>query len=412
MDLRFSPDKPLLDNPSRLALWVSKARATLHHMAGSPLLQGVSLLAALVATLIVEEHAREIWQDTGRFFSRQWSGGPSALTIVFFACAVLSGILTLVAQYEHMRQSREDETRRSSAEHRLIGQSDALLEQTEQLRQLVQSMPPTNFLDVYGRQVDLCHRTHIDAYELVAENPRASEELAQMTRVILRAIGKVFAVYDNAEGAAIGVNVMLFVRPDHLADVRLDFAPDDLSLEELDGALLTDRRVSARTDRPGSDPDPDLAELALPVPRRRFIQAGGREYRCVLPGARFAWTERTTVAYASQAELLEWCTRECALPEAVVNSLRTYLRAAGHAVQSFVSLPLLALNGDAPIGVLNVHSDRPGLLEDRRPDEKLHALLKPLLSLVVDMLELLSAAEHQGQGNPDPVEHGARVDSV
>ncbi|HEX2079348.1 MAG TPA: hypothetical protein VHG08_16600 [Longimicrobium sp.] len=364
-------------------------------MAGSPLTQGVSLLAALVATLIVEDHARDIWQDTGRFLSRDWSGGPAALTIVFFACAVVSGVLTLVAQYEHMRQSREDEARRSRAEHRLIGQSDALLEQTEQLRSLVQSMPPTNFLDVYGRQVDLCHRTHIEAYELVTENPRAVEELAQMTRVILRAIGKVFAVYDNAEGAAIGVNLMLFVRRDHLGGVRLDFSPDDLSLEELEGALITDQRLSARTDRQGSDPDPDLAGLALPVPRRRFIQAGGREYRCVLPGAPFAWTERMTVAYASQEELLEWCTRECALPEPVANSLRNYLRGAGHAVQSLVSLPLLALNADIPIGVLNVHSDRPGLLEARRPDEKLHALLKPLLTLVVDMLELLSAAEHE-----------------
>ncbi|HEU0300487.1 MAG TPA: hypothetical protein VFR37_13550 [Longimicrobium sp.] len=364
-----------------------------------------------MATLILEDHARDIWQDSGRFLSGEWGGGPAALTLAFFGCAILSGVLTLMAQSEHMRQSREDESRRSGAENRLIGQSNLLLDQTEQLRHLVQSMPPANFLDVYGRQVELSHRTHVDAYEMAAENPRASDELAQMTRVILRAIGKVFAVYDNAEGAAIGVNIMLFVRPDRLPDPRLDFAPADLSLEELDGALLTDRRLSARTDRQGSEPDPDLVELALPVPKRRFIQAGGREYRCVLPGAPFAWTERTTVAYASQAELLEWCVRECAFPEPVLNSLRDYFRGAGHPVQSFVSLPLLTPNGDAPLGVLNVHSDRLGLLEARPPDEKLHALLKPLLALVVDMLELLSAAEHEGLESSDPAEPGMVIDS-
>jgi hypothetical protein len=143
---------------------------------------------------------------------------------------------------------------------------------------------------------------------------------------------------------------------------------------------------------------PDLVELALPVPRRRFIQAGGREYCCLLPGAPFAWAERTTVACASQQELLEWCSQECAFPETVHSAMRSHLRGDGRRVQSFVSLPLVKSNIDVPIGVLNVHSDRPGLLEDRRPDEKLHALLKPLLPIVVDMLGLLSAAEHEDPG--------------
>jgi len=79
--------------------------------------------------------------------------------------------------------------------------------------------------------------------------------------------------------------------------------------------------------------------------------------------------------------------------------MREYLRGRGHAVQSFVSLPLIAPDTDVPIGVLNVHSNQPGLLEARRPDEKFHALLKPLLALVVDMLELLSAALHEDQAS-------------
>ena len=75
-----------------------------------------------------------------------------------------------------------------------------------------------------------------------------------MTRLVLRAIGKVFAVYDNAEGAAIGINIMLFLAPNRV-ELPLDFSPDDLAVEELEGALVTDRRLSARTDREGSDPD-------------------------------------------------------------------------------------------------------------------------------------------------------------
>lgn len=419
-DRPLSPPDPPLDTVLR------PVRSRWQRMAGSPLTQGVSLLAALIATLIIEDQARDIWQDTGRLLSHSWSGGAAPLTLAFYTCALLSGVLTLGAQYEHMRQSREDEGRRSDAERRLIRQSDDLLDQTDalraqtnaltaetdQLRALVQSMPPANFLDVYGKQVDLCHRTHIEAYELILDDPLATEELAQMTRVILRAIGKVFAVYDNAEGAAIGVNIMLFVGPESLPGIDLHFVPADLALEELDGALLTDFRLSARADRLSADVDPDLAALALPVPRRRFVVADGKEFRCVLPGAPFAWTERTTVAYASQEELLDWCRRECAFPEQVHAAMRDYLRGRGRGVQSFVSFPLAAPEREEPIGVLNAHSDRPGLLEARPPDEMLHALLKPLLSLVVDMLELLSTAEHRVQDTAYPAVSGPGVDGA
>lgn len=194
--------------------------------------------------------------------------------------------------------------------------------------------------------------------------------------------------------------------------IDLHFVPADLALEELDGALVTDLRLSARADRPSADADPDLAALALPVPRRRFVVADGKEFRCVLPGGPFAWTERTTVAYASQEELLDWCRRECAFADEVHAAMREYLRGRGHGVQSFASFPLTAPEGEEPLGVLNVHSDRPGLLEARPPDEKLHALLKPLLSLVVDMLELLSTAEHRVQDNPNPVVSGPGVDGA
>lgn len=166
-DRPLSPPYLPMDTPPR------PVRSRWQRMAGSPLTQGVSLLAALFATLIIEDHARDIWQDTGRLLSHTWGGGLAPLTLAFYACAVLSGVLTLGAQYEHMRQSREDEGRRSDAERRLIRQSDDLLDQTDallaqtnalaaetdQLRALVQSMPPANFLDVYGRSISATVRT-------------------------------------------------------------------------------------------------------------------------------------------------------------------------------------------------------------------------------------------------------------
>src|SRR5688500_5146227 len=317
------------------------------------------------------------------------------MTWAFYFCVAISVGLAVWSHTVHQRQTELDEQRRKEAEEKLITQSNLLLQQSEELQRLVQSLPPTNFLSRYGEQLRVAHEAHLEAYRGVdLGSPQAAPAIALLTRSILRSIGKIFAVYDNAEGAAIGVNVMLYVPIAQLEDAGCDFLSRNQSLSELEGALVGDARLSARADKPTSEHgDPDLPLLRLPVPVIREVSGGGRTYRCVLPGAPLAWTERITVAYPSQESLLADARDECAFPADVLEGLREYFRGRGRNVQSFVSIPLAAEEAAIPVAILNVHSSQPGLLENRPVDAKFQALLKPLLAQVVDMLGLLAEAD-------------------
>jgi hypothetical protein len=388
------------------------SRARWRRIATSPLLQGAALFSGVAATLIVEEHARRIIDDL--FRAAYGPRGPlSVLTAAVVGLTLFSVGVAVGGQFAHMRQGEEDQQRRSAAEADILARSaelqrssdelvaradvlqrrsDEVLEQSRVLQQMVQSLPPANFVDRYGEQLVLAHATHVDASQVDPGSPGAVTELQEMLRAVLHAVGKVFAVYDNAESATIGVNVMLYVPAESLAAFDFDFAP--LRPEEVEGALVVIRELSARTDLKDPVFDPALPELRLPIPHRKHLTRAGEEISCVLPGAPQAWVLRTTLAYRTLEQLMSACG-ECALPEGTEPNMRAYFRDQGRSVASFVSIPLISEESERPIGVLNVHSSQPGLLEARPLDLRMHALLKPLLAQIVDMLQLLAAAEQR-----------------
>jgi hypothetical protein len=57
-------------------------------------------------------------------------------------------------------------------------------------------------------------------------------------------------------------------------------------------------------------------------------------------------------------------------------------------VRSFVSIPIKPLEGQ-PIGILNIHRNEPGLLEEKQPAEQFAPLVTPLIFILIRLLETL-----------------------
>jgi hypothetical protein len=331
----------------------------------------------------------------------------------------------LGTQSQALLSSSRDLMERSD---RLIRQTRELSEQTDTLRDLVQTLPPKTILTTYVKTVQTCRRTYVNAYDVEPTAADAVEKLRAAVRTVLGAITDLFQVYENAPpNSVIAANIMLFSPASALRKLSLEkqqeiertltFATPGTTLRSLDGVLFTMEELSTRTDLEDDGRDPSLAGIRLPVPAERKAFAGGKELWRVLPGAPLAWALGEAVAYPSQEALLRWCEENGVYHQQVHQALRRYLEVHGNAIRSFVSLPLVrpvqggqesveAAAQSLPIGVLNVHSNYPGLLEDRKPDENLFILLHPILDFVVDLLSLLSAAEKAGRDTGGLTEQG------
>jgi hypothetical protein len=176
----------------------------------------------------------------------------------------------------------------------------------------------------------------------------------------------------------------------------LAFSPPRTRLVELEGILQLVPELSTTTARAENEPD-ELKPLRLPVPeqRLRHVRHGDSRLWRVLPGAPVAWVRKKWVAYPSQADLFQWCRDEGAFADETLAALRSYFDAPpGSAVQGFASLPFPTGAGTSPVGVLNVHSDQPGLFAGRDPVRHLFPLLNPILQIVNDLVDLLVEAEN------------------
>ncbi len=119
-------------------------------------------------------------------------------------------------------------------------------------------------------------------------------------------------------------------------------------------------------------------------------------------------------AYADTRTLGAWCRKQQEFSESIAQQVETYFSGpAGERVASFVCFPLVRLEGDGiPVAVLNVHADRPAILRQNQstktdsrqstePAERFRVLIAPLLSILVDLLNLLDSLEENDDGRSD-----------
>ena len=261
------------------------------------------------------------------------------------------------------RQRFDDEAR--------AGAQDRLVRQAVTLEELVRTMPPANFLASLAALYEAADDVLVVALG-EPEPPFNREVVDPGIRQVLGKIATLAKVFDGDHpGTRYAANVMLFYSREDMGEEmkrevrpRLRFCDEAVSIDNLQGVLILNPRLSAVTGDPKADPDPFLEAFALPVPMTPR-DAGGK-WRA-LPGAPHAFVTGEPDIFLDFDTLRVWCERHGDFTEQVIRELNDYLHQQKEHFQSFISIALKAADGEGPkrpFGVLTVHCSRPRLLKD------------------------------------------------
>lgn len=203
------------------------------------------------------------------------------------------------------------------------------------------------------------------------------------------------------------VNIMRFrtvteLGKEHVAKC-IRFAEPGYDPAALDGVLQLDNDFAFTLDEGDAKPKPDVdvQPILLPVPKLEFRFDQGKP--TVLPGAPTVFCDpRKFVGFEKTSQLAAWVRDQSGLRDSVAEQMEQYFSAEGAAkdIRSFISIAIVMPGkeqNDKPqvLGVLNLHSDREGIL----PGEKAALfvpLMTPFMLLIAHSLEkyhVLSKAE-------------------
>lgn len=292
------------------------------------------------------------WSPHGRFLlGGPWSYSPQAT--IFWVLVVASALIF------YFRQRADDRAREIA--------QDALISRARNLEHLIRTLPPPNFLSVLAQILGQADRI-TDAIN--AANKPDREDLVQGLRHLLNLTAKLAQSFDGNDPAVhYGANIMSVRYSGSMNEAeeaeiqsRLFFCEPEASVDQLLGVLDLNAEFSTTADDSTAKADPNLEPFALPLPAEPYTETGYR----VLPGAPMAYFTRQADGFADTAELRQWCDSEGDFTNAVKDELEDYFRHAQF--RSFLSIPLFATADateqldDDPIAILNIHSDRLGLL--------------------------------------------------
>jgi hypothetical protein len=161
---------------------------------------------------------------------------------------------------------------------------------------------------------------------------------------------------------------------------------------DFDGVLELVLALSTTSAQPGFGPDPAVAPLLIHVPRDKDpVQVDGlRRLFPVLPGAAWAFVYNEYAGFPSIGLLDEWLDNRCSAEKHLIEQIRDYFRTGpGRNIRGIASMPIPAATKDAhlekPVAVLNLHSDREGLLV-QKGGERFGPLLEPFRLLLSILL--------------------------
>lgn len=90
--------------------------------------------------------------------------------------------------------------------------------------------------------------------------------------------------------------------------------------------------------------------------------------------------------------LAEWCESKGTFDGGVIKNIREYFADRSTTIRSLVALPLSRFDGSGEtIGVLNIHSELPGLLNVERMERQFVPMIVPFQAMLVDLIDLLDA---------------------
>jgi len=369
--------------------WLVRAQ----RLVSSPVYATFTTVLAVVAGLLGSAYQDDVATAFPMVLRGPW-GPVSFRAAIFWTSVVLFAVLFF------FRQWWDDVNRERTASRAEQG--------TERLEALVRTMPPRAFQTQLARMVQVTHGGMEEVLPRQKPPEFNRDGFVNFVRGLLNAIARLALLYDDQPltpdgSATYSANVMLFVpRPSEGTLSKellfaLRFHPSEYDLTKLAGILILRPELSA-TSEEAELPGPDTAVPAIVLPVPAEAMSGGRWN--ALPGAPKAFLTREVDGYDDATTLAEWCRERGNFPPSVVEAVRDYFTAGegGH-IRSFISRPLLSNDG-RPLGVLNLHSNRKGILGNA--DERLSAFLAMLTPLLLDLqsaLEILG----DGDGSTAPV---------
>ncbi len=357
----------------------------------SPVYATLTTVLAVIAGLLGSVYQDDIANAFPLALSNAW-GTISWRAAAFWMSVVLFAVLFF------FRQWWDDVNR-----ERLNATALRAEQGTERIEALVRTMPPRAFQGQLAQMVAGAYRGVARVLPRKKEADLTRDDLVALIRVLLNSMARLAMIYDDQpltpEGSAVySANVMLFVPSpeegafDAETVVALRFHPAEYDLKQLLGVLVLRPELSATSDiadLPG--PDAVVSAIALPVPA--LHTKDGRWN--ALPGAPKAFLTEEVDGYDDATTLGEWCTKSGNFLPSVVDELRQYFTTGdGRRIRSFISRPLLTLDG-RKLGVLNLHSSRTDILGDT--DERMPAFLAMLTPLLLELqaaVEILCEHDH------------------
>jgi hypothetical protein len=313
------------------------------------------------------------------------NGPVSRPAALFWIAALATTLMFFFGQRAAEAERKESETR--------------LDLRSAELSRLIRTLPPSDFLSTFRKIFWDCGNALVETVNSAPEE-LTREAIEGAIRIVLFGVATLAQKFDAAAPDVVyAANIMLFRPAINLSGndgekvrANLRFLPTETDLRALRGVLILERTLSTTT-ASGSPPgaDDSLTPLALPVPTEIRDQQTGRWK--ALPGAPMAFSTGGLEAYVDTLTLGAWCRREGDFPESIAAGIDEYFRSnRAQSVRSFISIAIKPLRGDA-IGVLNIHRNQPGLLEEKEPVQQFAPLVSPFVFVLIRLLELQGIKE-------------------
>lgn len=368
----------------------------------------VSFLA-LLAGVFGSIYSDDIKGATPFCFFNNWTilgccGGISPHAVVFWSVALTATGLFVWAQYDSERRRNREAAR---SEHHRQEAAEQLRQRSEELKEVIATVPPEDFLIAFQDFFGQC----LEALEAVRGQGAVAKENAESAiRAVCRSVAALAQKFDRQPAKVLyGVNIMLF-RPanalteEELSEIRkrLRFVTPETDPKGLRGILDLHLELSISTVGPNQELDGNLEPLALPVPIVEKVESTDK-WR-VLPGAPMAFCQNRPDGYDDSKSLAQWCETDGTFDDGVIEEVRSYFVQRSRIIRSLIALPLTRFDGsDETIGVLNIHSGLPGLLNGTKMENQFVPIIAPLQAILIQLLDtrarIASADHRKSQGN-------------
>ena len=384
-------------------------------------------LSVAALGMIASIHPRMVQSSFGNLpvlTGDSFSWGATGFWLLF----VLSALLFWGRRAAENRADRRDR----EVSRKLIADQEAA---AEKLRDDLRTMPPDPFLIQYHNIYESTHSAYplaIDAVKDTSASYRVkSELLCEVIQISLMGLATLARRFDEDDEDRYAANCMVYVKSSAISDAqedevnaRLKHVPKDVGVKQLRGFLDFRQDLSIVSGEqseaePGSMDENHLDEnhpevcYGIPMEHLRDVEGKlelSRKWR-IGPGAPHALLTGDPGLFKNTDEIEDWMKENTTLGiEPRIDTMRYIRSDAEPRIGSFLSLPLPMSEADLsecehfldpslPLGVVNIHRSKSGLLRGRDKSLKYyHITALSILSVLSDLLRAMATLENDEHG--------------